>query len=83
LGARRVDIIPRGRGALGPIRLPEGRQEWDIRGRVDITDGAERFFVWRLPPSTGCEWWITLDDEKPAKPLDPQAFDQAMVRLLG
>jgi hypothetical protein len=81
--AREVRLIPIARMVVGPD-LSDG----EIRmrrsfGRIDLTDGSEKFMLFRSQKDPSDEWMIVEDRTYVVRKFHRQSFDQAMQRLLG
>jgi hypothetical protein len=51
-------------------------------GRVDLTDGGEKFMLFRSQMDPSDEWIIVEDKGYTAKKFDRQSFEEAMQSLL-
>jgi hypothetical protein len=80
VGDSSVQIVPRGRDALGIVGGPGGlgiRAE----GRVDITDGVRKYILYRSLQD-GQERWFLLDQDFRPHPLDRARLEAALQDLL-
>ena len=81
LGARQLTVSPIARQTVGPF-LDDNVAGSRSQGRVDITDGAIKFMVYRYVDDRG-ERWVMLDDVNyQPVPFDRHAFETAIVSLL-
>jgi hypothetical protein len=81
LGDRRVEVRPVARGVVGPFskESPYGARS---QGRVDLTDGTDRFMLYRFVNEQG-EAWVYLDEEEyMPHPFEREVFERALVSLL-
>jgi hypothetical protein len=79
LGTQKCWVRPVAQGVMAPYELAKfaGRAE----GRVDITDGARKYTLYRLVDD-GSEQWVIVDDrDYRTKPFDRIAFDDAILDL--
>jgi hypothetical protein len=79
-GDARVQIIPMGRNVLraGDVGSPQTR----AAGRVDITDGGNKFYLFRYVID-GADQWVVQDASGKVRILDREVFDKIMLELLS
>lgn len=79
--AREVKVVPIARIVMSApadgLLLPTNRPE----GRVDITDGATRYKMYRLLNGTESRW-VVYEERHPLRTFDKQVFEDIMMDLL-
>jgi hypothetical protein len=80
--AREVRIVPIARMVVGPLLADGGVRMNRAFGRVDMTDGGEKFMLFRSQKDPSDEWVIVDDREYVVRKFDRQSFEEAMQRLL-
>jgi hypothetical protein len=80
--AREVRIVPVARMVVGPLLADGGVRMNRAFGRVDMTDGAEKFMLFRSQKGPSDEWVIVDDRGYVVRKFDRQTFEEAMQRLL-
>ena len=81
-GDRTVKVVPVGRTVLahlGPYAEP-GHE--NAEGRVDITNGAYKYFLYRKLTDAG-EQWLVQDERSDIRPLDREGFEAILQDLLS
>jgi hypothetical protein len=81
-GERTVKVVPVGRivaAHLGPYAEP-GHEK--AEGRVDITNGAYKYFLYRKLTDAG-EQWLVQDEHADIRPLDRERFEAILQDLLS
>jgi hypothetical protein len=81
-GERTVNVVPVGRNVLahlGPYAEP-GHEK--AEGRVDITNGAYKYFLYRKLTHAG-EQWLVQDERSDIRPLDRERFEAILQDLLS
>jgi hypothetical protein len=81
-GERTVKVVPIGRNVLahlGPYAEP-GHE--NAEGRVDITNGAYKYFLYRKLTNSG-EQWLVQDERSGIQPLDRDRFEAILQDLLS
>jgi hypothetical protein len=79
---RLVEIVPAARnvgGGLGTRSNPGFRPE----GRVDMTNGAEKYMLYHVGTSTGKKWVVVDDAKYTIRDLDKETFEAALQDLLS
>jgi hypothetical protein len=80
--AREIQIVPVARMVVGPL-LSDGIIRMNRAfGRVDITDGAEKFMLFRSQKDPSDEWMIVEDRGYTVRKFDRPAFEEAIQSLL-
>jgi hypothetical protein len=82
-GERTVKVVPVGRrvlAQLGPYAEP-GHEK--AEGRVDITNGAYKYFLYRKLNDAGEEQWLIQDERSEIQPLDRERFEAILQDLLS
>lgn len=82
-GERTVKVVPVGRmvlAHLGPHAAP-GHE--NAEGRVDITNGAYKYFLYRKLNDTGEAQWLIQDERSGIRPLDREQFEAILQDLLS
>jgi hypothetical protein len=82
-GERTVKVVPVGRSVLadlGPYAEP-GHE--NAEGRVDITNGAYKYFLFRKLNDAGQEQWLVQDERSAIRPLDREQFEAILQDLLS
>ena len=82
-GDRTVKVVPVGRAVLahlGPYAEP-GHE--NAEGRVDITNGAYKYFLYRRLNDAGEEQWLVQDEHSGIRPLSREQFDTILQDLLS
>lgn len=82
MGDRQVEIIPRGRNAVGSITRDDNHETCPVRGRVDITDGGERHTLYRVTGDQGDEWFLADGRTHGAARFGKDVFEAVLVGLL-
>jgi hypothetical protein len=82
-GERTVKVVPVGRTVaahLGPYAEP-GHEK--AEGRVDITNGAYKYYLY-LKLNDACdEQWLVQDERSDIRPLDREQFEAILKDLLS
>ncbi|MGH7170702.1 MAG: hypothetical protein ACRELG_10525, partial [Gemmataceae bacterium] len=82
-GERIVKVVPVGRHVLahlGPFAQP-GHEK--AEGRVDISNGAYKYFLYRKRNDAGEEQWLVQDERSAIRPLDREQFEAILQDLLS
>ena len=80
--AREVRIVPVARMVVGPFLSDGGVRMNRAFGRVDMTDGGEKFMLFRSQMDPSDEWVIVEDRGYVVRKFDREAFEEAMQGLL-
>jgi hypothetical protein len=81
-GERSVKVVPVGRmvlAHLGPYAEP-GHE--NAEGRVDMTNGTYKYFLYRKLTDAG-EQWLVQDERSAIRPLDREQFEAILQALLS
>jgi len=81
LGENVVHVLPTARNVMGLVAAP-GESEQRAQGRVDITDGGERYILYRTFKD-GQESWYALDESFKAAPFDRKRLEAILLDLLS
>lgn len=76
-----IAIIPKARNTVGTAKPPQRSAPERAAGRVDITDELRRYVLYRFPED-GHDLWLIDDLESEPKPLDQEAFENALMSYL-
>lgn len=82
-GERTVKVVPVGRmvlAHLGPHAAP-GHE--NAEGRVDITNGAYKYYLYRKLNDAAEEQWLVQDERSVIRPLDREQFEAILQDLLS
>ena len=82
LSSRHVDLIPIGRNIVGGIGK-HGDIGFRSEGRVDMTNGADKYLLYRVVTEEGKEWMIVDDVNYEIRRLTRTAFEEALQDLLS
>ena len=80
--AREVRILPVARMVVGPLLVDSSIRMTRAFGRVDLTDGGEKFMLFRTQKDPSDEWMIVEDRGYTVTKFNRQTFEEAMLRLL-
>jgi hypothetical protein len=82
-GERTVKVVPVGRTVaahLGPYAEP-GHEK--AEGRVDVTNGAYKYYLYLKINEAGEEQWLVQDERSGIRPLDREQFEAVLQDLLS
>jgi hypothetical protein len=79
---RWVGIIPKARRTVGTARPPQKSAPERAAGRVDLTNELLRYVLYRFPQAGGEDLWMIDDLRSEPRPLDQQAFEEALQSYL-
>jgi hypothetical protein len=82
LGTREVRIKPVARHVLAPLRVTGRMHVPRAYGRVDLTNGLDRFMIFRTAKEPDDRWTIIEEDGPLMKPFDRDSFESAFQSLL-
>jgi hypothetical protein len=82
LGTREVRIKPVARYVLAPMRVIGMMQGPRARGRVDMTNGLDRYMIFRTEMEPEDRWIITEENEPLLEQFDRKSFESALKSLL-
>ena len=82
LEAQEVQVVPIARNVIGPVTTSGATHTGRSHGRVDMTNGVNKFLLFRTQAEPSDRWIIVSDDTYVARDLDRASFDAAMQSLL-
>jgi hypothetical protein len=82
-GERTVKVVPVGRNVLAHLGSYAESGHENAEGRVDITNGAYKYFLYRKLNDAGAEHWLVQDEGSAIRPLDRQQFEAILQDLLS
>ena len=82
LSARFVDLVPLARNVVGAIGN-RGDLGFRAEGRVDMTNGAEKYMFYRIVVGSDRKWVIVDDENYSVKELSKGTFEIALQDLLS
>jgi len=82
-GERIVRVVPVGRTVAAHLgRYAESGHE-KAEGRVDITNGAYKYYLYLKLNDAGEEQWLVQDERADIRPLDREQFEAILKDLLS
>jgi hypothetical protein len=82
-GERTVKVVPVGRRVLAHLGPYAEAGHENAEGRVDITNGAYKYFLFRKLNDAGEEQWLVQDERSAIRPLDREQFEAILQELLS
>jgi hypothetical protein len=82
LGAREVRVKPVARYVGAPLRATAMLQVPRAYGRVDMTNGLDRYLIFRVEKEPADRWMIVEQDGPLVEPFNRTSFESAFQRLL-
>jgi hypothetical protein len=82
LGTREVRIKPVARHVLAPLRVTGRMPVPRAYGRVDMTNGLDRYLIFRTAKEPDDHWTIIQEDGPLMEPFDQESFEAALKSLL-
>ena len=82
LEAQEVRVDPIARNAVGPVWSDGAIHTGKSFGRVDLTNGIDRYLMFRVAVDPEDRWVIVDEDAYVPRELNRRSFDQAMQSLL-
>jgi hypothetical protein len=82
LESQEVQVVPIARNVVGPVLTYDAIHTEKSFGRVDMTNNATKFLLFRTQREPEDQWVIVNDENYLALRLDRNSFDQAMRSLL-
>jgi hypothetical protein len=82
MGTREVRIKPIARYVVAPLRAMALLQVPRAYGRIDMTNGLDRYFMFRVAREPADRWRIVEQDGPLVEPFDRTSFEAAFQRLL-
>ena len=81
-GERTVKVVPVGRTVLAHLGPYAEAGHENAEGRVDITNGAYKYFLYRKLTNTG-DQWLVQDERSDIRPLNREQFEAILQDLLS
>ena len=81
-GESTVKVVPVGRTVLAHLGPYAEAGHENAEGRVDITNGAYKYFLYRKLTNAG-EQWLVQDERSDIRPLDRERFEAILQDLLS
>jgi hypothetical protein len=81
-GERTVKVVPVGRTVLAHLGPYAEAGHENAEGRVDITNGADKYFLFRKLTDAG-EQWLVQHERSDIQPLDRERFEAILQDLLS
>ena len=81
-GERTVKVVPVGRMVLAHLGPFANAGHENAEGRVDITNGADKYFLYRKLTNAG-EQWLVQHERTGIRPLDRELFEIILQDLLS
>jgi hypothetical protein len=82
LGPRHVDVVPVARNVVGPLSTTGVIYVPRAYGRVDLSNGLEKFMLFRVEREPEDRWSIVGQDRPQMDRLDQSTFEAAFQSLL-
>ncbi len=82
MGTREVRIKPIARFVAAPLRVAGSLQVPRAYGRVDMTNGLDRYMIFRVDMDPDDRWTIFEENGPLMKPFDRDSFESAFKSLL-
>ena len=82
-GERTVKVVPVGRNVLAHLGPYAEAGHENAEGRVDITNGAYKYYLFRKLNDAGAEQWLLQDERSAIRPLDREQFEAILQDLLS
>jgi hypothetical protein len=81
-GERTVKVVPVGRTVLAHLGPYAEAGHENAEGRVDITNSASKYFLYRKRTNAG-DQWLVQDERSEIRPLDRERFEAILQDLLS
>ncbi len=81
LGIRSVRVEPIARNVMGPLEQTRAYRPIRVFGRVDLTNGLEKYKIYRGSKEPDSRWFITNEDGYESRPFDRDAFEATLQSL--
>jgi hypothetical protein len=78
---RSVWLVPKARYTVATAHPPQSLAPQRASGRVDLSNDARRFVLYRFTTDSGDQWFIE-DQKNPPQPLTQEAFEAALMSYL-
>lgn len=82
-GERTVKVVPVSRNVLAHLGAYAEPGHEKAEGRVDITNGTYKYFLYRKLNDAGEEQWLVQDERADIRPLDREQFEAILQALLS
>jgi len=82
-GENAMKVVPVGRNALAHLGQYAEPGHEKAEGRVDITNGAYKYFLYRKLNDAGEEQWLVQDERSGIRPFDQEQFEAIVQALLS
>jgi hypothetical protein len=82
LGPRHVDVVPVARNVVGPLSTTGVIYVPRAYGRVDLSNGLEKFMLFRVEKQPEDRWTLVGQDRPQMERLDQSTFEAAFQSLL-
>ena len=82
-GERTAKVVPAGRNVLAHLGPYAEAGHENAEGRVDITNGAYKYFLYRKLNDAAEEQWLVQDERSAIRPLDREQFEAILQALLS
>ncbi len=77
-----VKVVPVGRMVLAHLGPYAEAGHENAEGRVDITNGAYKYYLYRKLNDAGEEQWLIQDERSGIRPLDREQFEAILQALM-
>ena len=81
LGVRSARLEPIARGVAGPLEQTKAYRPIRVFGRVDLTNGLEKYMIFRNAKEPDSRWFITNQDGYESRAFDRDAFEATLQSL--
>jgi hypothetical protein len=82
-GETTVKVVPVGRRVVAHLGPHAEAGHQNAEGRVDITNGAYKYILYRKLNDAGDEQWLVQDERSDIRPLDREQFEAILQDLLS
>jgi hypothetical protein len=82
IGASSVNVVPVSRNVIAHIN-PPGGGEFRGEGRVDITDGARKYYLYRTIQDGTDVWYVVDERRHEVTPLTRERFQEIVIDLMS
>ncbi len=82
-GENTVKVTPVGRTVLAHLGSYAEPGHGNAEGRVDITNGAYKYYLYRKLNDVGEEQWLVQNERSDLRPLDRERFEAILQDLLS
>jgi hypothetical protein len=81
LGLRSVRVEPIARNVMGPLEQTGAFRVIRVFGRVDLTNGLEKYMIFRRAKELDGPWDVVKEDAYPMQPFNHASFEAAIQDL--